>query len=766
MESKAINHGQVGTINQHPQRRSAAVRYCVALLLCGLASAVSYIFPKFSAQITAMPFYLTTSVAAWYGGFRAGLLASCVSILIVDYYFLPSRGFAVDFVSFIKLVSAGVVMTIISWLIDHRARDQRLIEDQQRRHQAIVASAARIAGMGSWEYDIVNDRLEWDDETLRIFGVTRKSFGSNSAALFTLVHPDDRETLRAMQLNAWENNGIIEMEYRIIRPDGTVRRVYDRGQVTSQDSGKPVQGTGMVMDVTEQRQVVKELRESKERYEAAIRGSEVGLWDWNILTNEVFYSPHFKGLLGYSDEEFPNVVSSFLNVLHPDDLPGIEEAIKRHLEEHEPYNIIYRLRAKSGEYRRFSCCGKALWNGDGRPYRMAGSFVDITERLFMEERIRRSQRIEAVGRLAGGIAHDFNNMLGVILGHCNSLEETLPATVPEWRKVRHIKEAATRSAGLTRQLLAYSRNQILVLKVMDLNSIIGDLSAMLDSLIGDDVELVVRPGSQLSYIKADPGQMSQVVINLVMNARDAMPEGGQVQIATSNVTMTELPRPGTPPIAPGPYVMLSVSDSGCGIEPETLDHIFEPFFTTKNPGEGTGLGLATVYGIVKQSGGYVVAESTIGQGSTFKIYLPQAVGERPPAVTEPEEAAAAGGEETILIAEDEPMLREVVSFHLQEAGYTVLEADNGEDAIQMAQSHHGKIHLLLTDVVMTGGINGLELAASLGTIQPGLKVIYMTGYTADLIDQKGMASLQNRMLQKPFSADTLRRKIREVLLVA
>ncbi len=773
MEAKVTNHGRVGTLSQLQQPRPPALRYCVALLLCGLASAINFIFPRFSSLATALPFFVTTSVAAWYGGFRAGMLASLVSLLIVEYYFLPSRGLAIDLVGFMKLMCTGVVMIVISWLIDNRARDQQLIEtqreqakDQERRHQAIVASAARIAGMGSWEYDMVNDRREWDDETLRIFGVTRESFGGSSAEFFALVHPDDREALRAMQLRAWTSNGIIEMEYRIIRPDGAVRRVYDRGQITSQDSGKPIQSTGMVMDVTEQRKAVKELRESKERYEAAIRGAEAGLWDWNILTNEVFYSPHFKGLLGYRDDEFPNVISSFLDVLHPDDLAPIQECIRRHLEERAPYNVTYRLRTKSGEYRRFNVSGMALWNGDGIPYRMAGSLVDITDRLFLEERSRRSQRIEAVGRLAGGIAHDFNNMLGVILGHCNSLEETLPAAIPEWQKVRHIKEAASRSASLTHQLLAFSRNQILMVKVLDLNDVICELSAMLDSLIGDDIELVVCPGSQLGYIKADPGQISQVVMNLAVNARDAMPDGGQVRIATSNITVVEHPQPGTPPIAPGPYVMLSVSDTGCGIEPETLDHVFEPFFTTKKLGEGTGLGLATVYGIVKQSGGYVIAESELGQGSTFRIYLPQAVGEKPPAVAELEETEAERGEETILIAEDEPLLREVVSFHLQEAGYTVLEADNGQDAIQMARSHQGKIHLLLTDVVMTGGINGLELAANLGALQPGLKVIYMTGYAADLIDQKGMANLQNRMLQKPFSADTLRRKIREVLLVA
>jgi CheY-like chemotaxis protein len=374
--------------------------------------------------------------------------------------------------------------------------------------------------------------------------------------------------------------------------------------------------------------------------------------------------------------------------------------------------------------------------------------------------------MEAVGRLAGGIAHDFNNMLGVILGHCASLEEKLPVGNPEWQSAKQIKQAATRSAGLTRQLLAFSRKQILLPKILDLNLTVGELSSMLDSLVGDDIELVVRSAGTLGYVKADPGQMGQVVMNLVVNARDAMPQGGRIVIETENVELDGQPGPGNLPLAPGPYVTLSVSDNGCGIEAEALRHIFEPFFTTKENGQGTGLGLAMVYGIVKQSEGYIVAESQPGKGATFKIYLPQVEGDLEKAFTEPEGGVARGGDETILIAEDEPLLCEIVRLQLENAGYTVLEAHNGTEAMAVAENHGGNIHLLLTDVVMAGGKNGLELAASLLSKQPGLKVIYMTGYTADLIDQKGMADLQDRMLQKPFTAASLRRKIREVLATA
>jgi two-component system, cell cycle sensor histidine kinase and response regulator CckA len=750
--------------------RSWTVRYGATLLLVAIGAAIDFAFPAFSSKSPFSCFYLLTGIATWFGGFRAGLLATVASLAVVDYYFIPPDGFSTDRDGLIRIILVGFTMVVLSWLIDHRVRDRKEIEDQREqaedqlhRHHAIVSSASEIAGMGSWEYDIAKDRLQWDDSTCRIFGVTRETFGGNAAAFFTLVHPDDRDALKAMQARALANNGITEMEYRIVRPDGEVRQVYDRGQVTRREEGRAVHSTGMVMDVTAQRQVEKELRESKERYEAAIRGSDAGLWDWNIRNDVIFFSPRYKQLLGFTEQEFPNGKSSFVKVLHPEDRAFVERAFIRHVKDREPFNVEYRLRTKSGEYRWFNARGQAIWDENGRAYRMAGSLVDVTDRLVLEERVRKSQRMEAVGRLAGGVAHDFNNMLGVILGHSLKLEENLPVGTAQWQSVRQIKAAAMRSADLTRQLLAFSRQQILLPRVLDLNATVEDMASMLRSLIGDDIDLAIRLGQKLGHVKADPGQIGQVVMNLVVNARDAMPEGGQIVIATENVVLADHIEPGNLSVVAGAYVMLAVTDNGYGIEPGTLAHIFEPFFTTKEQGKGTGLGLATVYGIVKQSDGYIVAESEPGKGASFKIYLPLAEGQLQVEAAEPEEAVAAGGEETILIAEDEPMLREIVRFQLESAGYNVLEARDGNDALHVAQSHGGKIHLLLTDIVMAGGRNGLELAASLDSMQDGLKVIYMTGYTSELIAQKGMTNLQDRILQKPFTATRLRNKIREVL---
>ncbi len=773
MDIGPTQHGQAGEFVRLLPAHSPARQYIVALLLCGVATGVNIAFPQLSSQAPFVPFVITIIVAAWIGGLRAGLMSTGLSLLVVGrWFFQPSGYLAFHGIGLLRLVMIGLSMMIISWLVDHRARSRRLIAtqreeaaDQKRRFQAMVSSAARIAGMGSWEYDIAHDRLVWDDETIHIFGIERHAFAGNAAAFLDLVHPDDRKAFQATQAEALASSGITEMEFRIVRPDGKVRQVYYRGQVTRHDDGKPVQCTGMIMDVTEQRQAVKDLSESQERYEAAIRGSEAGLWDWNLLTNEVFYSPRFKELLGYGDAEFPNVLSSFLNSLHPDDHAGVQLAFKRHVKERAPYNVEYRLRARSGEYLWFNARAQALWSAEGNAYRMAGSIVDISDRLSLEAKYHQAQRMEAVGRLAGGIAHDFNNMLGVILVHCESLEQRLAIGSPEWHSARQIKTASTRSADLTRQLLAFSRKQILLPTVLDMNASVGELSSMVNSLIGDDIELVIRPGKNLGYVKADPGQIQQVVMNLVMNARDAMPHGGRVAVETGNVDL-KAQEIGNLPVIPGPYVMLSVSDNGCGIAPEALQHIFEPFFTTKEQGRGTGLGLATVYGIVKQSEGHIAVESTQGKGTTFRIYLPRTKDEPAPPAAEPAQTRNDSGVETILLAEDEPMLREIVRMQLEGAGYTVLEAPNGKEATELAQKHSERIDLLLTDMVMAGGTNGVELAANLNATQPGIKVVYMTGYTADVIDPKGMEDMQDRILQKPFSGASLLRKIREVLSTA
>ena len=388
--------------------------------------------------------------------------------------------------------------------------------------------------------------------------------------------------------------------------------------------------------------------------------------------------------------------------------------------------------------------------------------TDVGKRASLEEQLRQSQKLEAIGRLAGGIAHDFNNILTAIMGYSSLLQCGLDKGDPKQQEVEEIKKAVRRASSLIQQLLAFSRRQVLQLRVLDLNAVLKNIQQLLQRLIGEDTELIILPTPALGHVKADPGQIEQVLMNLALNARDAMPKGGKVTIETANVMVDEafarrhlIPQP-------GPYIMLSVTDTGSGMDEETQAHIFEPFFTTKEQGKGTGLGLATVYGIVKQSGGSIFVYSKPGKGATCKIYLPR-VDE---AVTVVESVSATveplKGSETILLVEDEEPVRELVRKVLERNGYRILEARHGDEAIKICAQHKGEISLLVTDVVMPR-MSGREVAERLLLSHPKMKVLYLSGYTDDAVVRHGVLQSMTAFLQKPFTPDALAHKVREVL---
>ncbi|MEK9133353.1 MAG: ATP-binding protein, partial [Pseudomonadota bacterium] len=376
--------------------------------------------------------------------------------------------------------------------------------------------------------------------------------------------------------------------------------------------------------------------------------------------------------------------------------------------------------------------------------------------------LRQAQKMEAVGQLAGGIAHDFNNMLTVINGYSDVLLQALPADDAQRDSVTEIRQAGERAATLTRQLLAFSRRQVLELRVLDVNAVVTNVDKMLQRLIGEDITLVTVLKSGLGCVKADPGQLEQVIVNLAVNARDAMPQGGKLTIETGNVDLDETYAGQRFFVQTGPYVMLAVSDTGFGMDAETQKHIFEPFFTTKEKGKGTGLGLATVYGIVKQSGGYVWVYSEVGKGTTFKVYLPRVPDAIASAGHKTQPSRSVLGSETILLVEDDALVRTLTMKVLQGGGYTVLAAPNGDDAIRIFRTHPSPIHLIVSDVVMPF-VSGREMAASLVALNPDVKVLFMSGYTDDTIVRHGVVEMGVPFLQKPFTPTGLLRKVREVL---
>ena len=459
---------------------------------------------------------------------------------------------------------------------------------------------------------------------------------------------------------------------------------------------------------------------------------------------------------------------------------GREEAIGRHACFLAPAdrreNVLEHLaRARRGEGEKLEVAALAK---DGRridvavtvsPVRDQGGEVkavsaiirDLTEMKKLEEQVRQSQKLEAIGALAGGVAHDFNNILNVILGYGELALDRVAPDQPVHRHITHIREAAERAAGLTRQLLAFSRRQVLEPKVLDLNVLVSRLEKMLRRLIGEDINLRTMLAPELGRVKADPTQLEQVIMNLVVNARDAMPKGGDLTLSTADVELDEAYVRHHPPVQAGSYVMVAVSDSGVGIPPEVQSHIFEPFFTTKEKGKGTGLGLSTVYGIVRQSNGHVWVYSEVGKGTTFKVYLPRSL-ESAEKKTAPLPMAVLHGTETVLLVEDAEGLRDVAREFLEDSGYTVLSASNGHEALQLAGQHAEGISVLVTDVIMPG-MSGEELAKRLVQAKPSLKVIYASGYTADAISHHGVLAEGAILLEKPYTKERLLRKIREVL---
>lgn len=475
----------------------------------------------------------------------------------------------------------------------------------------------------------------------------------------------------------------------------------------------------------------------------------------------LYNSPSYQKVLGYTAEELQ--ASSPFEQIHPDDRAEVEEAAKEALLAGVGRRIEYRMLHKDGSWRYLESTASAILNTEGRVEHVVIVNRDITARRQLEGQFHQAQKMEAVGRLSGGIAHDFNNLLGVITGYSEVMQEQLEPSHPLRTCVDEVLGAARRAAELTRQLLVFSRQQVLEPRVLNLNVVVSDMEKMLCRMIGEDIELTTRLDPQLGRVKADVSQIEQTIMNLAVNARDAMPQGGKLTIETSNQEIDPaFARGHSFPVRQGSYVLLSVTDTGVGMDSVTQSRIFEPFYTTKEKGKGTGLGLSTVYGVVKQSGGYIDVVSEPGHGTTFKIYLPSVEEPIEPKPSAPSVPITIHADETILLVEDEISLRKLTRKLLELCGYTVLEAGSVHDAVEIGQHHSGPIHLLLTDVVMPG-MHGPQLARQLNAIRPEVKVLYMSGYTGQSFSGTGALKSGSRFLQKPFTREGLAQKIRETL---
>lgn len=515
------------------------------------------------------------------------------------------------------------------------------------------------------------------------------------------------------------------------------------------------------------------LRETRDKYALARFAGQVGVWDWDLDTNEISLDPILKSMLGYEDHEIRNHLQDWSRCIHPADKDRVLAAAAVHLGGLAPqYEVEHRMLHRDGSVRWFLARGTAVPNAHGFPCRLLGANMDITERKRLEEQLSLSQKMEVVGRLAGGIAHDFNNWMTIIGLSAKLVERQIPGVDVQredrqWEdELRHYVQrisAATERAGeLTKRLLSLSRQEFVQPRVLDLNRAIEELARLLRRIIDEDIELSTAQAEDLWAVYMDPTQVDQLIMNLVLNARDAMPRGGTLTIETANVELTEAEVALRAGAEPGEYAMLAVSDTGVGMDASVQARIFEPFFTTKEPGQGTGLGLATVCNVVEQNKGQIRFETEVGQGTTFRIYLPRAkpAGDRAPSPVV--QVPSMRGTETILVAEDALGVREMLVRTLKSQGYQVLVASDGLQALQISRTHEGPIHLLVTDLVMPQ-MSGTELVEQMQPQRPETQVLYMSGYADRPLVRQLVSDEASAFLPKPFSAEVLTEKVRDVL---
>ncbi len=660
----------------------------------------------------------------------------------------------------------GLVITLmLPWTVHLAQAARRRVAEAEAARRTLEREQAHFRSLIEHALDIIT--VLDGDGTIRfespsigwVLGYRPEELIGRS--LFEFVHPDDASAVIEAFTDAVQRPGIVpSIEFQFRHKDGSWRSLEAIGSNLLEESGI----AGVVVnarDVTERRRAEEALRESERRFRGVFDGAGIGIALIGADGRPIESNRVLQEMLGFSGEELRRM--PFTELAHLDDAAETTRLAEELLQgKRDHYRVERRYRRKDGEVVWGHLTASLVRDAAGRPQFAIGMVENITERKQLEEQFRQAQKMEAVGRLAGGIAHDFNNLLTVISGYSELLLAERGGDDRLRRDVGEIRKSAQRATSLTRQLLAFSRQQVLQPQVLHLNTVVTDVGKMLQRLIGEDIDLVTALRPELGRVKADPGQLEQVLMNLAVNARDAMPQGGKLTIETANAELDDAYARRHVPARAGAYVLLAVSDTGCGMDAETRARVFEPFFTTKALGKGTGLGLSMAYGIVKQSGGYIWVYSEPGLGTTFKIYLPRVEEAAETTASSAQRAAPLGGSETVLLVEDDDSVRTLAREILERAGYTLLEARDGGEALAIGERHAGRIALLLTDVVMPGK-RGREVAQCLAAIRPETKVLYMSGYTDNAIGDHGLLDRGTAFLSKPFTPDTLMRKVREVL---
>jgi PAS domain S-box-containing protein len=697
----------------------------------------------------------------WWLWAAAAIITLLLTIGLAS-FLLPNAHFHQDFYSLNVLPQAirglvGLIFlfdlyTIYQHLLIHRIR-RELVEREELFH-LISENAADMIAVVDMEGKRIYNSLSYQ----KVLGYSPEELQASSS--FEQIHPDDRERVKKAAEEAQRSGMGKTLEYRLRHKNGTWLVLESTSSVIRNANGEPEKLVIVNRDITERKRAEEALRRSEAGFRSVVEDAPYGIYRASTSGRFLQVNPALQKMLGYELGE---------ELLRRD----LCSEIFRHTGEYqsltalltgteEVKDIELEWKRQDGTPITVRCSGRRINDENGAPAYFEVFAEDVTEKRVLEKQLRMAQKMEAIGRLSGGIAHDFNNLLGVIIGYSRVLNKALGTNTALREHAVEIEKAGQRAASLTKQLLAFSRQQVLTPAVLCLNTLASDMEKMLPRLLGEDIEVSLVLDPELGDVKADQSQIEQVIMNLAVNARDAMPMGGKLKIQTTNVELDQAYTWNHPGSKVGSYVLLGVTDTGTGMDAATLTHIFEPFFTTKERGKGTGLGLATVYGVVKQSNGYIWVDSAPGKGTSFQIYLPRHVGQ--PVVNEQiaDSIEKLRGSETILLVEDAEPLRKLAQTFLEAGGFRVFSAEGGESALEVVARFGGTFDLLLTDVVMPG-MNGRVLAEQLLPRQAGMKVLYMSGYTDSFIAGHGVLDAGTHLLHKPFTEEVLIRKVREVL---